>query len=264
MFFSERLFYAIVLMMELKEFFDLHPQTALAFSGGTDSAYLLYAACRYAEKVRAYYVKTAFQPAFEMEDAVRLAGELNAELSIVEPDILREDAVTRNGPDRCYECKKRIFGAIAEAAARDGFSVLLDGTNASDDAADRPGMRALKELSVLSPLKLCGLTKADVRRLSREAGLFTWDKPAYACLATRIPTGRPLDERLLKRTEAAEDALSRMGFRDFRIRTLGEAARLQLTERQLPLAIEKRGEIKEKLMPLYEAVLLDLEVRIEQ
>ena len=181
--------------MDLQQFFKENPRVAIAFSGGVDSSYLLYAALRYGARVRAYYVNSAFQPRFELEDARRLAGDLHADLR----DVLSSPTVTANPPDRCYHCKRVIFRTIAAAAVEDGFPVLLDGTNASDDAGDRPGMRALRELSVRSPLRECGLTKDEIRRLSREAGLFTWDKPAYACLATRIPTGQPITPRRRKR-----------------------------------------------------------------
>ena len=161
--------------MNLKEFFVLHPKAALAFSGGVDSAYLLYAAKQYAEEVQAYYVKSEFQPQFERDDAVRLASELGVDMKVFDLHVLSVPCVKENPSDRCYYCKKAIFGAIMEAAKSDGFSVLLDGTNASDDAGDRPGMRALEELSVLSPLRECGLTKLQIRQLSKEAGLFTWE-----------------------------------------------------------------------------------------
>ena len=187
--------------MELERFFAENPCAAVAFSGGADSAYLLYAAVKAGANVKAYYVKTAFQPQFELEDAKKLAGELGTPMQVLPLDILCDQAVTANPPDRCYHCKKRIFSAIRAAAAQDGFSVLLDGTNASDDAGDRPGIRALKELSVRSPLREAGLTKAEIRRLSKEAGLFTHDKPAYACLATRIPTGETITAEKLRRTE---------------------------------------------------------------
>ena len=181
--------------MNLQEFFAENPRVAIAFSGGADSSYLLYAALHYGARARAYYVNSAFQPAFELEDARRLAGELNADMKVLPVDVLASETVTANPPDRCYHCKQVIFRTILAAAEADGFPVLLDGTNASDDAGDRPGMRALRELAVRSPLRECGLTKRDVRMLSRDAGLFTWDKPAYACLATRIPTGQPITAR---------------------------------------------------------------------
>ena len=116
-------------------------------------------------------------------------------MTVVEADILAVPEAAANGPQRCYHCKTALFSQLRQAAREDGYTVLLDGTNASDDAGDRPGMRALRELEVRSPLRECGLTKEEVRRRSREAGLFTWDKPAYACLATRIPTGTPHYQR---------------------------------------------------------------------
>lgn len=247
--------------MNLSEFFTINNKAALAFSGGADSAYLLYAAKEAGADVCAYYVKSQFQPQFELEDAKRLAGELGADLRIIEADVLASEEVADNPPDRCYHCKKILFQTIAEAAYEDGYEILLDGTNASDEEGDRPGMRALRELSVRSPLRECGLTKEKIRDLSKEAGLFTWNKPAYACLATRIPTGEPITEKKLADTEAAENYLFSLGFRDFRVRRFGEAARLQFPAAQMGKALEKREEIIKELKRYYQAVLLDLEAR---
>lgn len=249
-------------MMELSEFFHENPRAALAFSGGTDSAYLLYAALKYGARVRPYYVKTPFQPRFELDDALRLAKELGTELTVIEYDITDDGAVAANPPDRCYHCKKKLFGLLLrERAASDGFPLIIDGTNASDDAGDRPGMRALRELSVRSPLRECGLTKAEIRRFSREAGLFTWDKPAYACLATRIRTGEEITLQKLKQTEKAEGFLFGLGLRDFRVRMVDNTAKLELRETDLPLLLENREKIVTELRKDYDSVLLNLEVR---
>jgi uncharacterized protein len=247
--------------MDLKQFFESVPEAAIAFSGGVDSAYLLYAAMQFGKRVKAYYVKTAFQPQFELEDAFRLAKELGADLQVLEVDILCETAVTANPADRCYYCKKVLFSRILQAAKADGFSVLLDGTNASDDASDRPGMRAISELSVRSPLRKCGLTKGKIRQLSKEACLFTHDKPAYACLATRIPTGELITSEKLQRTERAEAYISQWGFRDFRVRSMGNTAKIQVLEGDLSLLMEHREDILEELKKYYTGVVLDLEVR---
>ena len=247
--------------MELERFFAENPRAAVAFSGGADSAYLLYAAVKAGANVKAYYVKTAFQPQFELEDAKKLAGELGTPMQVLPLDILCNQTVMANPPDRCYHCKKRIFSAIRAAAAQDGFSVLLDGTNASDDAGDRPGIRALKELSVRSPLREAGLTKAEIRRLSKEAGLFTHDKPAYACLATRISTGETITAEKLRRTEWAETYLAGLGLRDFRVRAMGNTAKLQVRASDLNLVVTHREQIAAELGKAYEGVLLDLEVR---
>ena len=247
--------------MELKQFFAQCPEAAIAFSGGVDSAFLLYAAKQYGRRIKAYYVQTAFQPQFELEDAQRLAGELDVQMEILNVDILCNEQVTANPVDRCYHCKKILFAEILKAAKADGFSVLLDGTNASDDASDRPGMRALTELSVHSPLRECNLTKQLIRDLSKEAGLFTHDKPAYACLATRIPTGERITKEKLHRTEQTEAYLTSLGFRDFRVRGQGNGAKLQVREEDLHLVMAHRGEILTELKKYYSSVVLDLEVR---
>lgn len=247
--------------MKLNEFFKKYPKAAIAFSGGVDSAYLLYSAKQYGADVRAYYVKSVFQPQFELDDSQRLADELGIAMRILSVDILSSEKITENPENRCYFCKQIIFEAILKAAAEDGFSVLLDGTNASDDAGDRPGMRALRELSVLSPLRECGLTKAEIRERSRESGLFTWDKPAYACLATRIPAGEQITAEKLRATEAAEDFLVSLGLKDFRVRRFGGAAKIQIPASQIGKVMENRKIILAELEKYYSAVLLDLEVR---
>ncbi len=248
--------------MELKDFFDRHTRAALAYSGGVDSAYLLYAALSCGAEIRPYYVVSQFQPEFERRDALRLARSLGVEPELIELDALACPEVSSNLADRCYHCKKRIMGAIKERAAIDGYTLLLDGTNFSDEAADRPGMRALKELEVLSPLRICELTKPEIRRLSREAGLFTWDKPAYACLATRIPTGEVITEEKLFKIEKSEDFLFGLGFSDFRVRLRGEGALLQFTAEQLPAAEEKLAHIRAGLCGMFSNVELDKNGRV--
>ena len=243
--------------MTLQEFFTEHPQVALAFSGGADSSYLLWAGLRWAERLGIYYVKSPFQPEFEYRDALRLASELGAELTVLEADPLADPQVAANPQNRCYYCKKVIMSTIKAAASRDGFALVIDGTNASDDISDRPGYRALGEEGVLSPLRLCAITKAQLREASREAGLFTWNKPAYACLATRVPTGETITREKLAAIEAGEDALFRMGFTDFRLRTKNGAAKLQFVAGQHEKAEARLDEIRAALRPYYSAVSLD-------
>ena len=247
--------------MTLLAFFKENPKAALGFSGGVDSSYLLYAGVQAGADIHPYYIKTAFQPQFELDDAERLCAQLGVPLTVLELDVLKNEAVTANPPDRCYHCKTALFGALSARALADGYTLLLDGTNASDDADDRPGMRALKELHVCSPLRECGLAKAEIRRLSREAGLFTWDKPAYACLATRIPSGDAITAEKLLATERAEAFLFSLGLTDFRVRNYHGAARLQFPEAQLNAVLAHRAEILQELKKDYPAVLLDLEVR---
>ena len=247
--------------MELRQFFEEHPKAAIAFSGGVDSAWLLCAALKYGADVKPYCVVSAFQPAFERKDAEEICRTLGAELTFLELDVLSQPAVAENPADRCYHCKTAIFTALRSRAEADGYSILLDGTNASDREDDRPGMKALRELGVLSPLRLCGLTKDEIRRLSREAGLPTWNKPAYACLATRVPTGERITQEKLNRVEGAEGALMSLGFRDLRVRLWHDAARLQLPKAQMGEAAARAEELREALKPWFSTVLLDLEGR---
>jgi len=224
---------------------------------------VLYAGLRYGAKIKAYFVKTAFQPEFELRDAYRLAEQIGTEITVLELDILDNAQIVSNPCDRCYFCKKSIFETVRRRALADGMPLIVDGTNASDDVADRPGMKALAELSVRSPLRECGVTKEEVRRLSKEAGLFTWDKPAYACLSTRIPTGQTITGELLRRVEQAEDALFALGFTGFRVRVMGEAAKLQFPKEQMGNIPDKRMDIVKAIKPYFPVVLLDLEGRNE-
>ncbi|MGI6617489.1 MAG: ATP-dependent sacrificial sulfur transferase LarE [Saccharofermentanales bacterium] len=249
--------------MEIREYFEINPHVAIAFSGGVDSAYLLYTASRFAKSLRAYYVKSAFQPQSELEDAKRLSEQLGTELTILPLNLLDDPEITANSSNRCYLCKRIIFSTIIETAQKDGFTIVIDGTNATDETEDRPGMKALQELSIASPLRLCGLDKDEIRRRSKEAGLFTCDKPAYSCLATRIPQGEVITKEKLEKTERAEACLTTLGFSDFRLRLLGTNAKLQLPASQLELALQKRNTILKELKNDYSAVLLDLEARDE-
>lgn len=244
--------------MELREFFERHPKCALAFSGGTDSALLLCEARRLGADVKAYFVKGPFQPQFELEDARRLAKELGAEMEVIETDVLALPEVAENGPRRCYYCKRAIFSLIFERARRDGYDTVIDGTNASDQVDDRPGMQALAELGVLSPLRMCGVTKAQVRELSAEAGLFTARKPSYACLATRVPTGTAITREALGKVERGEEALREMGFSDLRLRLEGTGARLELPAAQLPAVVQNRERVLKALLPSFSRVTVDL------
>jgi uncharacterized protein len=250
--------------MTLKEYFEVNKKVAVAFSGGVDSAYLLYAAVKAGADVKAYCVKSAFQPEFEFDDAVKLAERIGCTLRVICVDVLSDERVTANPWNRCYYCKQHIMGAITEAAKADGYDIVCDGTNASDDAGDRPGFRALGEYGIKSPLRECGLTKADIRKASKEAGLPTWNKPAYACLATRILTGEAITEEKLCVTEKAESILFDMGFRDFRVRMRGNSALVQIEESQHEDAVKHEEEIREALSELYDEVKIDGSPRISR
>lgn len=243
--------------MTIEEFFQKTPDAAVAFSGGVDSAWLLHEAVRLCRSTAAYFVQTPFQPDFEREDAEDTARRLGAKLTVLEFNILDVPEAAANPVNRCYYCKKALFTLLLKTAAQDGFPVVLDGGNASDDASDRPGMRALAELGVRSPLRECGVTKAEIRRLAREAGLPVWDKPSYACLATRIPAGTPITQADLARVERGEGKLTALGFADPRLRLRGEDALLQVRPEQLEEARERLAEIAELLAGEARRVELD-------
>ena len=247
--------------MKLEEFFKEYTKVAIAFSGGCDSAYLTYAALKYAREVKAYYVKTAFQPEFELEDALKFAKEYALNLSVIECDILSIKEVTDNPSNRCYFCKNQIFGKILGKANEDGYTTILDGTNASDDASDRPGMKALEEMKVISPLRLCNLSKRDIRELSKAAGLFTWDKPAYACLATRVPEGTQITKEILEKTEKAEAYLASLGLTNFRVRYRDGDALIQIAEGQQDLYEQNKDKIEVELGQYYVNLKLDEKLR---
>lgn len=244
--------------MTLQDFFTQYPHTALAFSGGCDSAYLLYQAARYGKRIHAYYMDTPFQPAFELEDAKKFCRQYRIPLTILQQDVCQIPDIVKNDCQRCYYCKQVIFSGIIQTAVSEGYSILLDGTNASDDVSDRPGMKALAELQVLSPLRLCGLTKSQIRSHSRELGLFTHNKPAYACLATRIPFGVPITQPDLKRIESCETILFKLGFKDFRIRIFHGAAKIQVPKEQFPQICNLYAEITNLFKPYFTDILFDL------
>lgn len=249
--------------MELQEFFQEHKKVAVALSGGVDSGFLLYQAKKYAKDVKAYFVNSVFQPSFELEDAKRLCKELKTELAVLEADVLSDKNIKSNPPNRCYYCKKYLFQEIVKAAGRDGYPAVVDGTNGSDEESDRPGMKALKEADVMSPLRLCKITKDEIRIKARKSGIFLHDKPSYACLATRIPPNNEITGDMLNQIQEGEDFLFSLGFTDFRIRWFFGSAKIQLLKGQLPLFLEKREEILKKLEPVFKEVLLDLKTRKE-
>lgn len=249
--------------MELDQFFHRNPKIAIAFSGGVDSSYLLYCAKSYGAQVKAYYVKTLFQPQFEYEEAKEFAKQINVNFQTIELDILSYPDIASNPCNRCYICKKRMFTAILEAANKDGYPLVLEGSNASDNPDDRPGMLALKELGIRSPLREVGLTKEEIRSLSKDAGLSTYNKPANSCLATRIPTGTALTASNIYRTEQSENFLRSMGFSNFRIRMLGSAAKIQLPANQYDSLLQHRKAVLSELKKYYSNIYLDLEDRNE-
>lgn len=239
---------------ELKRFFEENPSPALAFSGGADSTYLFYAALACGADVTAYFVKTQFQPLFELRNAVRTSEWLGQDIEVISLDALEYPVIRSNPADRCYYCKKHIFGTILAHAKKDGKGIVMDATNASDDPADRPGMKALTELGIASPLRLAGITKPEVRRLSEEAGLWTWNLPSNSCLATRIPAGTEITDQELCIVEEIEDKLHELGFREIRARSHGNKVILEITGNERDLLNERREDVETILRTHYSEI----------
>ena len=247
--------------MNLIEYLTSLGNIAVALSGGVDSSYLAYAAKQSGIPCKAYTVKSQFVPQFELNDAKKIAEFIDIPLEIIDIDVLAHDDVTSNPDNRCYYCKHHVFTTIGEYAKRDGFTVICDGTNASDEVDDRPGMKAIAELSVKSPLRDCGLTKSMIRKLAQQANLFTWNKPSYACLATRFQAGQRITSHDLEHIELAEKYLFSLDLSDFRVRLIGNNAKIQVPENQIAIIIKNRIEILTYLKSMFDDVVLDLEVR---
>jgi uncharacterized protein len=240
----------------LRGFEDL----AVAYSAGVDSTFLLAAAHEaLGEKAAAVTCETSVFTRRERAEAAAFCMSRGITRIITSPDILSLRAFTENPPDRCYHCKRAIMLDMLGAARKNGFSSLAEGSNADDAGAYRPGMRAVRELGIRSPLLEAGLTKAEIRGLSKEMGLPTWDKPSFACLATRIEHGVPVTAEALARIESAEEFIASLGFRQYRVRVHGDLARIEVEKELIPLAAEKAGLISETLLGMgFGFVTLDL------
>ena len=233
----------------------------VAFSGGVDSTLLAKLSHDLlGEKALAVTASSETYPAHELESAKRLAREIGITHLIIETKELEIKGFSGNPPDRCYFCKSELFEKLKDMAAEEGYANVVDGANLDDTKDYRPGSKAAKELGVRSPLKEAGLTKEDIRRVSEELGLSTWDKPSYACMSSRFPYGEEITLENLAKVSAAEDFLRQTGFRQFRVRHHGTIARLELTPEDFPLALEKRKAITDRLKEIgYIYVTLDLQ-----
>lgn len=234
---------------------------AVALSGGVDSALLLAACSRAGVQAAAITAFTPLQPQFERQDARRAAQEAGCELYVLQPEPLALPEFCANDSRRCYYCKQLIFGAIKAKAQELGCGSLLDGANADDAGDYRPGMQAAAELGFISPLLACGFTKQEVRELARRYGLAAADKPAYACLASRIAYGETITPAKLAMVEQAEDALRKLGLKDLRVRCHGNLARIEINRQQIAQAAD---ELRPQIIAAvrgagFDYVTLDLE-----
>jgi uncharacterized protein len=235
----------------------------VAFSGGVDSTLVLKAAHDVlGRRASAVTAASVIHPAWETREARDIARGIGAPLRVLRVEPLEEDVFAANPPDRCYHCKKKLFSRFQKIARGRGIPWVLDGTNADDAGDFRPGMKALAELGIRSPLKEAGLAKAEVRVLSRFLGMPTAEKPALACLASRFPYGTRIDKGSLERVGKAEDLLRELGFGHVRVRHHGAVARLEVEPAMISrlLKAEVRGKISRGLKKLgYAYVALDLD-----
>ena len=244
------------LKVSLKDF----SKVSIAFSGGVDSTLLLKVAVDVlGENVLPITVNGAMLPGSEFAEAQALAKEIGVPPLVIEADVFALDDFVRNSSDRCYHCKKFIFTQIKNAAIENGYRVILDGSNLDDMKDYRPGIKALGELNVMSPLKAAGLTKQDIRDLSAYYGLPTAAKPAMACLATRIPTNTRITPEALKAVEAGEDYLKSIGLSQYRLRLIGDTAKIECDPADFETIIENRLVLVATLKDLgIRTVTLDL------
>jgi len=237
---------------------------ALAFSGGVDSALLLALLCRFAAenhtKVYAITASTKLHPAKDLEISKALAKEYGAIHLVVEIDELEEAGIQNNPKDRCYLCKLAIFQKICALARTYQVNTILEGTNLDDLGVYRPGIRALRELQIISPLADCSISKETIRSLAAKLGLTVSNRPSSPCLATRLPYDTPIDYALLSRIDKGEQLLRHMGFYNVRLRIHGSVTRIEVDQTDFQQILTKQTEILSELKKLgFHYITLDLE-----
>ena len=233
---------------------------AVAYSGGVDSTLLLKAASdALGENCIAVTAAIEAVPERELARAKQFAADLGVRHILLRPDVLALKEFRENPPDRCYHCKKLLFSGLLEAAKAAGMAVVAEGSNLDDEGDYRPGLKAIAELQVKSPLREAGLTKAEIREISRALNLPTWDLPSCACLASRFAYGETITAEGLRRVDAAEEYLHGIGCRQVRVRVHGDLARIESEENDLPMLLAQREAVYEKLKALeFAYVSLDL------
>ena len=232
----------------------------VAYSGGVDSALVMAVAYQeLGERALACIGVSPSYPAREMRDAVKLAEELGVPYRLVNTEEYLDPNYAANPNNRCYFCKSELHNRLRDILVGEAWGVVLDGNNASDVGDFRPGMMAARERGVRSPLLEANITKDEVRAIAHELGLPVWDKPAMACLSSRVPHGTPITPELLRQIEAAEDVLVALGFSQFRVRHHNEIARIELPPEDFPKAIEAHMALTNGIKAAgYRFVALDL------
>jgi uncharacterized protein len=232
----------------------------IAYSGGVDSGLVMAVAHEeLGERALACIGVSPSYPAREMRAAIQLAEELGVPYRLVNTEEYLDERYATNPTNRCYFCKSELHDQLKAIASAEGWNVVFDGNNTSDLGDYRPGMAAARERAVRSPLIEAGITKPEVRQLARHLGLPVWDKPAMACLSSRVPHGTPITPELLRQIEQAEDVLFDLGLRQFRVRHHGDIARLELLPEDFPTALTHHEAIVNGVKAAgYHFVTLDL------
>jgi len=247
----------------LRELIRSFGSVIVAFSGGADSAYLSYVANdELGDRAIAITGDSASYPSFQRELAEKLTHRFGVSHEIIFTDEFSNPDYTNNPPNRCYYCKAELYEKLTRIAHERGFKFVCDGTNADDSADYRPGREAARERGVRSPLQECGMSKAEIRELSRRAGLPTWNEPASACLSSRVPYGQVVTIEKLSMIDRAEMLLKELGFRQVRVRHHGEIARIEVASSELTRALtpEMTMAMSSGLKQLgFKFVTLDLE-----
>ncbi len=234
----------------------------LAFSGGVDSSFLLKAMKEAQMKVLAVTAISGTMPGKDVENCLSVIREIGADHRTIRTEELSNESFLENTPERCFFCKSDLFVKLKKIAADEGYRHLFDGSNADDLRDHRPGRKAAELHGVRSPLADHGLTKDQIRALSKRFGLKTWDRPSSPCLSSRFPYGRRITAEALKRVEKAEEFIRALGVRELRVRDYGESARIEVAEEDMPIVLtgENRRLITERLKSLgYEYISVDLE-----
>lgn len=250
---------------KLKQYFVQHQKEGIciAYSGGVDSTLLLKIACETCQTSRqifAVVLETQLHPHSDTEKAAHMAESLGAECEVIKVDEFQDPQILQNPVNRCYLCKKLLFSNLKELALSKGYTAIFDGTNKDDENEYRPGMKVLKELEIKSPLLELGITKAEVRLLSKMLDLPTASAPSTPCLATRLPYGAYLDRDLLNRIHEGESMLRQNGFYNVRLRFHDPVLRLELDTDAFHKLIDQRSEIIDALKALgFSYITLDLE-----
>ncbi|TDT57255.1 ATP-dependent sacrificial sulfur transferase LarE [Fonticella tunisiensis] len=247
---------------KLKNILKDMESVVIGFSGGVDSTFLLKVAKdTLGDKVLAVTASSSTFPEREMREAIKFAKEINANHMVIESEELEIEGFAKNPENRCYYCKNELFSKLTAIARERGYNFVLDGSNGDDTGDYRPGMKAARELGVRSPLIEAGLSKTDIRALSREMGLPTWNKPSFACLSSRVPYGQEITREKLNMIDAAEQFLIDLGFRQLRVRHHGEIARIEVApqEREKFFSAEIMDKVADRLKEIgFNYVTLDL------